>query len=116
MTRRCPRCGAGSLFRRWIHLVPDCPGCGLHFEREEGYFAGALAVNIGVVSAVFAVVFVTILAFTIPDVPVTLLLAVSVPLMALGPILFYPFSKTVWMAIDRSLLHRMDRNEVLDER
>lgn len=114
-TRRCPRCGAGHLFRRYFGLVPDCPRCALHFEREPGYFTGALAINITVTGGVFAVVFVALLAATIPDVPVGPILAVLVPITVLLPILFYPFSKTVWMAVDRAFLQRLDPNERPDE-
>jgi uncharacterized protein (DUF983 family) len=114
-TKRCPRCGAGHLFHRWFDIVDDCPGCGLHFEREPGYWTGALAVNIGFVAAVFAVVLVVALAFTIPDVPVVEILVVLVPLMIVLPIAFYPFSKTIWMAVDRALLQHLDPRERLDE-
>jgi hypothetical protein len=62
-----------------------------------------------VIFAIFAVAFVVILAFTVPDVPVGPTLAVLVPVMVLGPILFYPFSKTLWMTVDYGLLHRLDR-------
>ena len=109
LTRRCPRCGSGHLFRHYFTMVPDCPRCGLHFEREPGYWTGALAINITVIFAIFAVAFVVILAFTVPDVPVGPTLAVLVPVMVLGPILFYPFSKTLWMTVDYGLLHRLDR-------
>jgi uncharacterized protein (DUF983 family) len=115
-TRRCPRCGAGHLFRGWFTIVDDCPRCGLHFEREEGYWAGALAINIGVTAAVFAIVFVAILVLTVPDVPVAESLAILVPLMIVVPIAYYPFSKTVWMAVDRALLQHLDPRERLDER
>lgn len=114
-TRRCPRCGAGHLFRRYFVLVPDCPRCGLHFEREPGYFAGALAINIMVTGGVFAVLFVALLAATIPDVPVLPILAVLVPIVVVLPVLYYPFSKTVWMAVDRALLQRLDPNERPDD-
>ena len=107
-TRRCPRCGAGHLFRHYFTLKPDCPECGLHFEREEGYWVGALAVNIAIVMAIFVVAFVVILALTVPDVPVGPSLAVLVPIMVFGPILFYPFSKTLWMAIDYGVLQRIN--------
>jgi uncharacterized protein (DUF983 family) len=109
LTRHCPRCGSGHLFRHYFTMVPDCPRCGLHFEREPGYWTGALAINIAVIFAIFAVAFVAILAFTVPDVPVGPTLAVLVPVMVLGPILFYPFSKTLWMAVDYGILHRLDR-------
>ena len=108
-TRRCPRCGSGHLFHHYFTMVPDCPRCRLHFEREPGYWTGALAINIAAIFAIFVVAFVVILAFTVPDVPVAPTLAILVPVMVVGPILFYPFSKTVWMAVDYGILQRLDR-------
>jgi uncharacterized protein (DUF983 family) len=103
-TRRCPRCGSGKLFRKWFKMVPDCPRCGMHFEREEGYWTGAVAVNTIIVGAIFTIVFVTAMALTIPDIPwVTILMAI-IPIMSVGPLLVYPFSKTLWLAIDISFL------------
>jgi hypothetical protein len=65
---------------------------------------------------VFLVVFVVGLAITIPDVAVAELLAILVPLMIVVPIAAYPFSKTLWMAVDRALLQHLDPRERLDER
>jgi uncharacterized protein (DUF983 family) len=104
-TRRCARCGSGHLFKHYLTMVPDCPRCGLHFEREPGYWAGALAINIMSVGAVFAVSFLVAMILTVPDVPVPLMLAIFIPLMTIGPIVWYPFSKTVWVAIDRAVLN-----------
>jgi uncharacterized protein (DUF983 family) len=115
ITKRCARCGSGHLFRRWFTMVPDCPRCGLHFEREPGYWTGALAINLILVGGVFVVAFVIILALTIPDVPVAPVLAVLVPLAVIGPMFAYPFSKTVWVAVDRAFLQRLDKHERPDE-
>ncbi len=95
-------------------MVEDCPSCGLRFEREPGYFAGALAINIIAVGGLFAIVFVALLVATVPDVPVVELLIVLVPIMAFGPIVFYPFSKTLWVSVDRAFLQRLDPNEHVD--
>ena len=116
LSKRCARCGSGKLFRNYFTMVPDCPRCGLHFERESGYWAGALAINMVLVGGVFAVVFVIALVLTVPDVPVGLLLAILVPIMVIGPIVAYPFSKTIWVAIDRAFLQQLDPNERPDER
>ncbi len=97
-------------------MVADCPTCGLHFEREQGYFTGALAINIIATGGLFAILFVALIAITIPDVPVAPLLAILVPVAVLGPIVYYPFSKTVWVAVDRAFLQRLDPNERFDER
>jgi uncharacterized protein (DUF983 family) len=114
-TRRCARCGSGKLFKHWFTMVDDCPRCGLHFEREAGYFAGALAINLILVGGLFAVVFITILVLTVPDIPIGLTLAVCLPIVALGPVVAYPFSKTMWVAIDRAFLQQLDVNEQRDE-
>ncbi|HLM19840.1 MAG TPA: DUF983 domain-containing protein [Acidimicrobiia bacterium] len=115
-TKRCARCGSGHLFRRWFTMVDDCPQCGLHFEREQGYWAGALAINIGIAGVVFVLAFAIRLALTVPDILVVPFLVVLIPLMIIVPTFAYPFSKTIWVAVDRALLQHMDHNEQLDER
>jgi len=104
LTRRCPRCGGGKLFQRWFRMVPDCPHCGLHFEREPGYWVGAVAINTMVIGMIFTIVTVTVSAATIPDIPWVTLLMAELPLMAIGPGAFYPYSKTLWVAVDRAFL------------
>jgi uncharacterized membrane protein len=96
-------------------MVDDCPRCGLHFEREQGYWAGALAINIGIAGVTFVLAFAIGLALTAPDIPVAPLLAVLIPLMILIPTIAYPFSKTMWVAVDRALLQHLDKQEQLDE-
>lgn len=104
---KCPRCGSGHIFRHYFTIKEDCPKCGLHFEREQGYWVGALAWNIAIVMALFIITFVVIMVLTVPDVPVGPSLAVLVPIMLFGPIIFYPFSKTLWMALDYGFLQRI---------
>lgn len=108
LTKRCARCGSGNLFTGWFRMLARCPRCHLRFEREPGYWVGAVAVNLAVVGAVFAIVLVVALAATVPDVPVPAVLALTVPIVAIGPIVFYPFSKTLWVAVDRSIRRHLD--------
>jgi len=96
-------------------MASDCPRCGLHFEREAGYWTGALAINTALVGGAFAVTFVIALVLTVPNVPVAPLLAIVVPIVLIGPLVTYPFSKTLWVAIDRAYLQRMDPAEQPDE-
>ena len=110
LTRRCARCGQGHLFTKWFKMVPDCPRCGLHFEREQGYWTGAIAVNTIVIGGLFALIFVGTLIATAPDIPIVPLLLVVVPLMAIGPLVAYPFSKTIWVAIDLAFLQPLGIN------
>jgi uncharacterized protein (DUF983 family) len=114
-TRRCARCGSGHLFKRWFVMTADCPRCGLHFERESGYWTGALAINTILVGGAFAITFIIAVILTAPDIPVVPLLAIVVPVVLIGPLVAYPFSKTLWVAIDRAYLQRLDPNERPDE-
>lgn len=99
---RCPNCGGGGLLRSWFHLKAHCPRCGLALERHEGedYFLGGMMFNIVLSELVWAAGMLAWLMITWPDVPWTLLEWVGIPAMALMPFLFYPVSKTVWLAFD----------------
>jgi uncharacterized protein (DUF983 family) len=46
----CPRCRSGpiyrtSLWRGFLNMYERCPNCGLKFEREQGYFVGAMYIS-----------------------------------------------------------------------
>jgi uncharacterized protein (DUF983 family) len=84
-------------------LAEHCRGCGHRFERHEGYWVGAVAINTVVTILVFAVVFVGGMVITWPDVPWNLLLVVTVTVNIVFPILFYPWSKTLWVALDLAI-------------
>jgi uncharacterized protein (DUF983 family) len=115
LLRRCPGCGSGGLFRRWCRMVEACPGCGRRFVREDGYWLGAMIVNLAVTEAAFLAVLVGGMLLTWPDVPWTALLVASVGVNALVPLVFYPFSRTVWVALDLGFLQRMEPADSEDE-
>ena len=98
---RCPNCGSRGIFRSWFRLKDRCPRCGLQFEREEqGYQVGSYMFNIIVAELVFAAIFVTTLLMTWPDPPWNLLTYGGAALMVLMPVIFFPFSKTLFLAFD----------------
>ena len=46
----CPRCRTGAIYRRsffhgWLDIYDRCPHCGLRYEREQGYYLGAMYVS-----------------------------------------------------------------------
>ena len=47
---RCPNCGRSSLFKpgKLFELADACPGCGLKFEKDDGFYLGAMSINYGV--------------------------------------------------------------------
>ena len=112
LRRRCPRCGA-KAFSSYFGLREHCDRCGLRFEREEGYWVGALIVNTTVVFGSFLLVFVGGMAMTWPEVRWGVLGALTVGTMAILPIVFYPLSKTLWMALELSW-HPLEDREIAD--
>jgi uncharacterized protein (DUF983 family) len=100
LLKRCPICGAGGLFTRWMRLRDTCPRCGYRFDRESGYWVGAIIINLAVTEILFGILFITTLLVTAPDVPWQPLLAVALITNGVFPWFFYPYSKTIWMAFD----------------
>lgn len=105
LLRHCPLCGAGRLFSRWFRMAERCPRCRFRFARkaEEASFLGAYVLNLALTEGVLAVV---LFGFIIVRAnsdgggrlwPVFLLGGLVAVVL---PIAFYPFSRTLWAAID----------------
>jgi uncharacterized protein (DUF983 family) len=98
---RCPNCGGAPLFTSWFRMRHECPNCGLLLERgEEGYQVGSYMFNIIASELIFAAVFLGVLALTWPSPPWTLLQIGGAILAGVAPFLFFPFSKTLFLAFD----------------
>jgi uncharacterized protein (DUF983 family) len=107
MVRRCGRCGSGHLFQGWFKLVPRCPRCGYLFDREEGFFLGAFVINFVTTELLLGVVLAVMIAQEASTGGASLpaLFAAAAAVTILVPIIFYPFSKSIWAAIDM-IMHR----------
>ena len=78
-----------------------CPVCRMRLERgEEGYQVGAYMFNIVAAEFFFAVIFLAILIYRWPTPPWTLLWYGGMGMMVIVPVLFYPFSKVLFLAFD----------------
>jgi uncharacterized protein (DUF983 family) len=103
---RCPRCGGDELFTGWFAMRERCRTCELRYEREQGYFVGAIYVNYAVTTAVCLG---GVLALdTIVGVTLRTQLAVALPLALLVPVVFFRYARSLWLAIDH-LVTRADR-------
>ena len=100
LRRRCARCGQGKVFRTYFKMNDACSVCGYAFLREPGYWTGAMTVNIAACEAWFFLLFVGTLIATLPDVNWPLLLVFALLTNGLLPIVFFPFSRTLWMSLD----------------
>ncbi len=95
---RCPRCGARSLFRTWFTMHERCAVCQLRFEREQGYFLGAMYINYGVTVVLALIGSFALEWWTHPSLAQQLLLWIG--FCALFPVLFFRYSRGLWLAFD----------------
>jgi uncharacterized protein (DUF983 family) len=110
LRRRCPNCGAGPVIARWIHTRPACPRCRLRLDRgEPDYFLGAIVFNMAFAEGLFAAALLAVLLWTWPNPPWDALYYGGIVGLIVAPILFYPYSKLLWLAFD--LLFRPLRPE-----
>jgi uncharacterized protein (DUF983 family) len=98
--RRCPVCGQGRLFRYWFVMSPSCPGCAFVFRRTPGHWLGSWFLSILLVQTVLVVTITLVVASTWPARPSALVFVLMAGLAVAVPIAFFPFSRTLWTAID----------------
>jgi len=98
----CPGCRAAPVFRGRFAMHPSCPGCGVSFVRESGYFIGALYFGYALsLPAIIALMLLVHLAR--PAWSFDLLLLVSVALLApVAPALFR-LARVAWLHLDHAL-------------
>jgi uncharacterized protein (DUF983 family) len=109
----CGWCGGRGLFASVNELRERCPTCGLWYEREDGYWLGAMTVSISAVIGAFAVFFVGGMLLSWPDVPWNALLVGGVVLNGAIPLLGYGWAKTTWVGIDLAM-HPPEPHEEAD--
>ncbi|MGH2550535.1 MAG: DUF983 domain-containing protein [Thermomicrobiales bacterium] len=96
--RVCPYCGQSKLFKRWFNMNDQCPHCGVIYNREDGYFLGAFAMNL--VIAEFLGMGAVVVLLLRSDLSLIQQEVIAIGVAVLLPVLFYPFSRTLWMALD----------------
>jgi uncharacterized protein (DUF983 family) len=95
---RCPVCGRGKIFKGWIKTYERCPVCNYAFEREPGYYTGAVAANLVVSELLIAVIAVPLAASQAVSLTVLIILGLTLPFLL--PLLFYRPTKSLWMSFD----------------
>jgi rubredoxin len=106
LLKRCPMCGGGRLFTRWFRMKERCPTCGYLFEREEGFFLGAYVINLAIAQGMVIVLAIVPLIVRLardPDASIAPFVIGGALGAVLAPVVFYPWSKTIWTAFDLML-------------
>jgi uncharacterized protein (DUF983 family) len=104
--QRCPRCRLGrifhySIFRGFPKMCERCGVCGLKFQREAGYFLGAMYISFGLALVTIALVAVLLWAITGWWITRAMTWAVVV-FLPLAPAISL-FARVLWIYMDQSI-------------
>jgi uncharacterized protein (DUF983 family) len=104
--QRCPRCRLGSIFhysifRGFPKMCERCPVCGLKFQREAGYFLGAMYISFGLALVTIALVAVLLWAITGWWITRAMIWAVVI-FLPLAPAISL-FARVLWIYMDQSI-------------
>jgi uncharacterized protein (DUF983 family) len=105
LRQRCPRCRRGGIFLHSIFLgFPKmrqrCPACDLKFQREEGYFLGAMYISFGLALAIIAFIAALLWAITGWWITKDVIWAV-VLFLPLAPSISL-FARVLWIYLDQT--------------
>lgn len=100
LRQRCPRCLEGRIYKQGLDMNASCPTCGLTFEREPGYFIGAMYISYA--SASFVMLLFTGIGWLLfPNVELAwLMLGAIVLFLPLAP-MFARYARVLWIYFDR---------------
>jgi uncharacterized protein (DUF983 family) len=102
----CPKCRAArifgkSIFRGFPRMQERCPNCGLKFEREQGYFLGAMYISYGL--ALLTIVGFALLLWAWTSWSLQKIVVCAILLfLPLAPGLAL-FSRVLWIYLDRAI-------------
>ena len=80
----------------------SCSNCGLVYDRGDGYWLGSMMFNMAFAMGSVAIVGIGTFVATSPDPNWDLTIVLVVATALLAPIIFFPFSRTLWMAAERA--------------
>lgn len=95
---RCPACGESSIVQRPFKIKELCPVCRAHFKREEGFFVGAISINVVTTELVILALYLLCLPVMADYYQAVLVLLLIVAL--LFPVAFYHHSWSFWLGFD----------------
>jgi uncharacterized protein (DUF983 family) len=98
--QRCPRCLKGRVFHGSVAMNPTCPECGLTFQREPGYYLGAMYFSYGI-ACVFVMAFTLGLVWLFPGHDDRLLVLCAAVLFLPFVPLTFRWSRVIWMHFDQ---------------
>ena len=102
---RCPVCFEGRVFAGLVRMNARCSSCGLVFEREPGYFLGAMYFSYGLALALAAPLVIALLLAGVPS--GWIVAAAGAELVLAAPFLFR-WARVLWLHLDHGLVPQDD--------
>jgi len=104
--QRCPRFRTGSIFRYSIFrgfpkMHDRCPVCGLQFEREAGYFLGAMYISYGFALVIIVLIVALLWFITSWSITKDTLWAIVLFLPLVPPITL--LARVLWIYLDQAI-------------
>ena len=94
--QRCPVCLQGKMFAGWFTMNPTCPVCGHRFEREQGFFQGAMYVSWILGVAYLAVLAILAQLLLVPRVGIAVAVLCVVIIHVLCIPIVFRYSRVIW--------------------
>ena len=100
---KCPICRQGNLFKNTnpynfkeiLTMNSQCEFCGFFYEKEPGFWTGAMYVSYGII---VAIVFLSLLVlYLILKMPIETVLPVSIGTVVLGYPLLLRYSRVIYL-------------------
>lgn len=99
---KCPQCRQGSVFKhsslsfsKFSENNDYCPVCGLRFEREPGFFTGAMYVGYAISVAIIITVFTALMILGDPPLWVYISLAIGLTFVSIP--INYRYSRVLYL-------------------
>jgi uncharacterized protein (DUF983 family) len=109
LAMRCPLCGTPWPRRAWLQLAPTCPTCQVSLQRNENdAFLGAYTLNL--FGTLMIAIVVAALNVQWHHVSTAVRVALSALAIVVFALLFYPFSKLLWLWIDAQFRPPVERD------
>jgi len=114
---RCPRCRKGKMYQypiwnlgKLLSMNPECGVCGLKFERETGFYYGAMYVSYAFTVATLVIEFVFLNSFLNIENPDVWLGVILASLLLLLPI-FFRYSRVLYIRMAGQVHYEADAED-----
>jgi uncharacterized protein (DUF983 family) len=104
MKEKCPNCGNGDVYQKKTKFLQlpvmkdNCENCQYHFDREPGYFIGAMYISYGLAVFQAILTFLALYVF-LPNIPTILVVLAILFVLSVFSIKNYKLSRIIYIHI-----------------